>query len=491
MYLEARRRSERRKLPILSILFVLSIVTVLYFYIYLLANPINQTHIYPLTSEPIANPLMGWAPWATIEESKQPHTLVYADLTWREFEPQEGVHDFSFFEKKNQIPMWTSEGKRIVFRFVLDKPGEENHLDIPDWLYEKIGRDGDFYNGAFGSGFSPNYANPVLIEYHRKAIAELGKKYEQSNLIAYIELGSLGHWGEWHVDLEAGIRPLPPEFVRDLYVQHYKDAFPNTHLLMRRPFSIAAQMNLGLYNDMTAEYSATAIWLDWIKNGGEFTQTGEKNGLVPMPDGWKVAPIGGEQSTSLQIEDVYGRNLDLTLQLLTNSHTTFIGPGGPLESKEAEVFQDQINRVLSTIGYRLYVDKMQMPTSVRICNYLKGSIAFGNKGIAPIYYNWPTKLYLFDENQTMLSSYPLEVDLRKILPGDRHKVSFSLPLNQFRDGRYTLGIAIVDPNTNQPAVKFAMRNSRHDLIFALGSFEIKKSDSGTWLAQIPGICKSR
>ncbi len=51
---------------------------------------------------------------------------------------------------------------------------------------------------------------------------------------------------------------------------HYVEAFPDTHLLMRRPFSIAQKLELGLYNDMTADLTQTSTWLDWIKNGGEF-----------------------------------------------------------------------------------------------------------------------------------------------------------------------------------------------------------------------------
>ncbi|NMB82522.1 MAG: DUF4832 domain-containing protein, partial [Ignavibacteria bacterium] len=126
----------------------------------------QQTIRFDMIQGPITNPLMGWVPWATIEESEQPFTLVYADLTWRELEPQEGRFDFESFETRNQFERWRAEGKKVVFRFVLDRPDSEEHLDIPDWLYDKIAGDGDFYNHDYGKGFSPNYANQVLIAYH-------------------------------------------------------------------------------------------------------------------------------------------------------------------------------------------------------------------------------------------------------------------------------------------------------------------------------------
>ena len=34
----------------------------------------------------------------------------------------------------------------------------------------------------------------------------LGEHYGKSDLVSYVELGSLGHWGEWHVAYYIGIR---------------------------------------------------------------------------------------------------------------------------------------------------------------------------------------------------------------------------------------------------------------------------------------------
>jgi len=135
----------------------------------------TRTVLFLHEEGPFLNPLMGWAPWATIERSQQPHTLVYADLTWRDFEPLQGQFDFDSFKERNQLDRWRAQGKRVVFRFVMDVPRDERHKDIPDWLYDAIGGDGDWYDHAYGQGFSPNYANPLLITYHQKAIRALGQ----------------------------------------------------------------------------------------------------------------------------------------------------------------------------------------------------------------------------------------------------------------------------------------------------------------------------
>jgi hypothetical protein len=414
---------------------------------------------------------MGWAPWATIEESNQPHTLVYADLTWRNFEPQEGNYDFDGFEKKYQLARWRREGKRVVFRFVADAPGSETHLDIPDWLFDKIHGSGDFYDNEYGKGFSPDYSNPIFIDYHKKAIKALGERYGKDGFFAFVELGSLGHWGEWHTHPE--ITPLPLEDIRNLYVYHYVEAFPDTYLLMRRPFSIAQKLDLGLYNDMTADLTQTSIWLDWIKNGGEFLSQ-EVHDLSPMPNGWQKAPIGGEQAPNMSNEQIYGADLEQTIQLLKKSHTSFIGPGSPYEVPNGDPLQDGIDQVLTIIGYRIYIDHVQMPRWVLYGKNINITFTFSNNGIAPMYYNWPNKVYLFDEKGNTITTHQPQMDLRKVLPGMFFDVTFNMTVGDLKNGTYSIGIAIIDPINGQPGVKFANENVRNDLIQYIGSFEIKR-----------------
>lgn len=422
------------------------------------------------TLKPLLNPLIGWAPWATIGSSEQPHSLVYADLTWKEFEPQQGFYDFDSFESKNQLNRWRSEGKRVVFRFVTDLPGNEYHIDIPEWLFEAMNGDGDYYDNEYGMGFSPTYSNPEFIKNHKLAIEALGRKYGMDDFFAYIELGSIGHWGEWHV--YSDISKFPNENVRELIVTHYVSAFPNTHLLMRRPFSIARIFSLGLYNDMTGDPESTSTWLDWIAYGGDYSVTEENNAMEPMPDGWQKAPIGGEQAPSISEEVFYGEKLNQTLDMLRKSHASFIGPNGPYTLKQGGLLQDGIDQVLSTLGYRIFVKQVQMPKWVYLKKNVNIQITIANNGIAPMYYNWPTNLYLLDENKEVVSYSQIEIDIRKVLPGESYLVSVDVPINGLKNGRYSLGVAIVDPQTQQPAVQLAMESNMNDFVYELGAFEV-------------------
>jgi hypothetical protein len=417
---------------------------------------------------------MGWAPWSTIRESHQPHTLVYADLTWREFEPQEGYYDFDGFELSRQLDRWRTEGKRVVFRFVVDKPGKEAHLDIPDWLYKKINGEGDHYNNGYGQGFSPDYTHPEFIQSHKKAIEALGKRYGRDDFIAYIEIGSLGHWGEWHVDTQAGIQPLPIREIRDTYVNHYLENFPETHLMMRRPYSIVKDENLGIFNDLTGDPEGTAEWLDWIMNGNRRSDKEYDNDIVAVPDAWLLAPIGGEQTSHLTNRELYGSYLERTIKLLKQSHTTFIGPNCPSTYENGGRVQEGIDNVLSIIGYRFWVDEVEMNKWAMLNSRIEVEASICNAGIAPMYYSWPVRFYLIDEIGDIAYFEDSSQDLRKIIPGSCHKATIDFPTNELNSGVYTVGLAVIDPLTNEPAVSFAMENDREDLIFELGYVSVKR-----------------
>jgi hypothetical protein len=141
--------------------------------------------------------------------------------------------------------------------------------------------------------------------------------------------------------------------------------------------------------------------------------------------------------------------------------------------------QDGIDQVLSTIGYRLYIDKVEMPLSVKFGKDIEVKFGFSNEGIAPFYYEWPTEVYLFDESGKTISIYPMPMDLRKILPNQVYVVTFTLPVSNLENGKYMIGFAIIDPFTGLPSVKLANENTRKDLIQAVGSFEVK------WLFNFP------
>lgn len=406
---------------------------------------------YKESQAAFGNPLMGYAPSAWYNEVSEDISLLYMDITWAELEPEEGVYNWASIDEENQISRWRKEGKHLVFRFVCDIPGEEAHMDIPEWLYEKSGKAGKWYDGEYGKGFAPDYNNPTIISCHEQAVKALGEHFGQDGLISYVELGSLGHWGEWHVNYSEGIQRIPREAVRDKYILPWTEAFPDARILMRRPFASAEKYGFGLYNDMTGRPEATQSWFDWINNGGEYDQTGEKNVIVPMKDFWKTAPSGGEFTSSLSMEEMLDTNLSGTVEMIREAHTTFLGPKIPDEN-----YVDGYKEVLKNMGYRLWISMAELK------NTAKGSrlkLTWENSGVAPMYKEWPVYVYIEDESGKLVEKSRISIKISSLLPGEKATTLTALEterLNSLLEKGYRLSVGIEDPMTELPCVRFAM-----------------------------------
>ncbi len=412
------------------------------------AQAATVTATYADGGQPLLNPYIGCATWANnAKERQQPFTLVYANLRWADFEPEPGVYDFASFEEENHFTLWKEQGKHLIIRFVMDVPGSKKHLDIPQWLYEQT-KDGKYYNVSYGRGYCPDYTNKTLIAAHRRAIAALGERYDSDPFVAYIELGSLGHWGEWHVHTNAGT--MPAAAVRDAYASAYTDVFSNVKLMMRRPFRFTKTNGLGLYNDTSGDPDATETWLTWIAQGGVYNETGEEDALVSMQSSWQTAPIGGELATVLDIPTALGSELTQTLSLFTRSHTSWIGPGSFVYVEKDGAQQAGLNQLLSTLGYRLRVSAASVTLSDSSATL---SFTWENSGNAPFYFGWTPAIRLQGDS-TDAQIIPLSLDLLTVLPEAPKTVSLSLPATP--GAAFTVSAGILDPQTGEPGVALAM-----------------------------------
>lgn len=421
-------------------------------YLFLLRT--KETYTYQSTGEALKNPMMGFAPSADYEEAVGDNTLVYVGLTWRELEPEEGVFDFEAVEETYNLAKWREEGKKVVFRFLCDVPGEEAHMDIPDWLYEKTG-DGTFYTCSYGQGYSPDYENQTFIAYHEKAIKALGAYFGQDSFFCYIELGSLGHWGEWHVNYAAGIKAFPSEEVCSQYVLPYIEAFPNAKLLMRRPFSFVTEYGLGVYNDMTGAPQDTEEWLDWIYNGGVYDEASEPIKLAACEDVWDKAPVGGEFTSSLPMEEMLVTKRERTIELLQESHMTFVGPMCPIANREEQTYPQEVAEILKNIGYRYGVTQMTIVHD-KLLGSATVSLEIKNYGVAPMYFDWQTCLYVIDGDGQVAERYELDVDLTTLSQGKSAKCQIRLPETFFADVASVIAIGIENPETRNPEVLLDM-----------------------------------
>lgn len=458
------RKRGKKSMPAVGIVLLLCLLIAGSVYIIFFRG--REHFYYGKSEEAFYNPMQGFAPNADYVEAVGDNSLVYVDITWRELEPSEGEYDFAAIKEENFLDKWRAEGKKAVFRFVCDVPSQEAHMDIPDWLYEKTG-DGVFYDGAYGKGYSPDYNNDVFIEYHKKAIAALGKEYGQDSFFCFVELGSVGHWGEWHVKYDEGIKRIPEEEICRQYILPYIDAFPKAKLLMRRPFQSVSEFGMGVYNDMTGEPEATREWLSWIGEGTVYDEAAEPLTLPACPQIWEKAPVGGEFTSSLSMEEMLVDKWEQTAELLRESHMTFIGPKCPIANREQVEFAKETEEVRKLIGYRYGVSEAKLSYDF-FGEGAKLHIYMQNNGTAPMYFDWPVCVYVYDENGAVVERMETDIALSKLAEGEGQwgKVTIAKAYSAEKEKR-KIAVGIENPDTGVPEVHLDMAVEEEDLRYRL------------------------
>ena len=435
------------------------------------------------------NPYKGWVGWADTYEGDvdtiaSEHNLIYVDIKWSELEPVKGQYAFDAIEEQYQFKKWQSQGCRMVFRFVMDNPnivnGDPNikRMDIPQWLYDELEEEnaegegaGTWYLGQTirdllgGVGFSPNYKSAKLLAYHEAAIKAFAERYDDPSICAYVEVGSLGHWAEFHT-WPTGTGEFPDPELAQKYMQAYVDAFHNVRVGIRKPYAVAAENNWGLYNDIFGVTSdgGTPTFLEWAASGNTDMpgSTPEDVAASAMPDWWKLNYSGGEFANGDFRTNALNENIATVLGQIRDSHTTWLGPCSACDYKvgnpEYEDMRYNIETMFSTMGYNYGVYSISKPEQFVPGSENTLSVTMMNYGVAPIYYNGEITLQLRDVLGAVCYEQKQEgLDMTTWLPG-RTTVNMKLDIPaDMNEEDYTL------------CVKITTSDSRHDIIWLANS----------------------
>lgn len=424
----------------------------------------------PQGQKPVINPMKGLMAWGENYRQDPYVAFAYVPVYWNELEPRPGQYDFQALEERCHFDRWRADGVRLVLRLVTDTPTDTAHMDIPEWLYEEMDGAGTWYDGEYGQGFSPDYENEVFRAAHRLLIAALADRYADDPQLAFVELGSLGHWGEWHVDTDAGIDPFPTQETTDEYVRHYLAVFPAHRLLLRRPYPIARDEGMGLYNDSFGLPDSHSQWLDWIREGYVSDQNGEA--LPAMPDFWLQAPSGGEFSPRQESGWYFSaEQFPVTLDLLRQSHTTFLGPNAPKAGELTPDEEENLRTMLAEMGYTFSIRRCTV-TRPLFSDVLRVSLTWTNTGTAPLYAQWPVLLELRDQSGRTVLRGEFPQDFAAWGMAD---TTVLLELEGARNlpaGDYTLWAGIMDPLTGQAGVTLQLDTPTDGGLYRLAGFSL-------------------
>ncbi len=409
---------------------------------------------------PLGNPLKGFAPWSSVgTKLNAPVSMAYVDASWRDLEPIKGSYAFDAWEGSAwKTPL--AKDKPVVLRIYMDYPGRPS--GIPDWLLSAGLRTHSY--SEYGGGKAPDYTDPNLQKSLLDFIRALGARYDKNPRVAYIELGLLGFWGEWHT------YPHSEMFASDAFqlkvIDAYHLAFPDKPLMARNPSYTSCKNNwIGFHDDMIPDDS----------DGSEAWKFLPSMAAAGLSNNWKVAPIGGEMVPGAA-EKYLGDSWDELIAAVKHGHMSWIGPySPPMVENPSPQFKDHQNALERMLGYQFRLTKFGAVQEISEGETQTISLSGINEGVAPFYGSWPLEFVLIDSSDAVVERELSTIDVRTWLPGDfSSKFSCSL---KAQPGLYRIGVGILDPSNSKPAVKFANRLSIVSGYTVLGSVRIVKRNS--------------
>ncbi|MEO2005838.1 MAG: hypothetical protein ABGY41_17280, partial [Candidatus Poribacteria bacterium] len=236
--------------------------------------------------DPLPNPYKGIAPYADafFADPAVPQTLFYDDVTWRAIEP-DAPNTFRWEAFEDDWSPHLSMGRRVGFRFKVADPWSGDPVDIPQWLVERGVALRD-YEIDGGTGKAPDWDDTAFLDEHDRVIGALGERYNDDPRVAWIDVGTYGIWGEWHVYGNPHLAGTDGTKTRIL--DAYLRAFPDTPLVI--PFdddfatAYMAERGQGVRNDCLGPLDDN----EWY--------TESLNRISPdlIPEQFKRGIIGGE-----------------------------------------------------------------------------------------------------------------------------------------------------------------------------------------------------
>jgi len=146
---------------------------------------------------------------------------IYLRLAWSYLEPEEGKFNWQVID--SIIDRWVSWGHTISFR-ITSKETEIVYA-TPEWV-RKAGAKGKFIDHPDLSirAWAPDYDDPIFLQKLSNFHKAFAARYDAKPWVEYIDLGSIGDWGEGHTAY-SGWEDVPVATIKkhiDLYTGLYK-----------------------------------------------------------------------------------------------------------------------------------------------------------------------------------------------------------------------------------------------------------------------------
>jgi hypothetical protein len=415
---------------------------------------------------------------------------LYIRLAWAYLEPREGEFDWPVIDRI--IERWTAHGLGIAFRISCKETSTdrlEQQFATPRWVMEAGAQGGHFRMGQStgpDGPWEPVYDDPVFLEKLERFLAAFAARYDGQPWLRYVDIGSVGDWGEGHS--WAGSRKECGLAARLRHVELHLKHFKHTQLVVTDDFVYAlgdpverqALHRHVLTNGIS--YRDDSILVNGYLSGvsdnftvrsPEFFADASPHTptILELEHYRAVKKLGNWEGRPDSLVAKHGRGKQGpdyfrgALELLRATYIGYHGDAHEWLADNPRFTREMLNRC----GYWLFPMAIELPAEVAAGTTFPFVLILENRGVAPPYHPYELRVMLFGEGTNWVSRVATsDTSWLPDAPVELHH-PLSLPAHLV-PGQYELAIGLFDTvSPKERPVEFALK---HELRDHLGYYRV-------------------
>ena len=384
------------------------------------------------------NPGQGWSAEKWAFKRADPLVNVgalYGRFDWAPLEPEEGVFNWSKIDEL--IDLAASQGLPASFRIMCVSAHTPSGWATPKWVFDKGAKDETFVSTVDIRGqkvdvvqHTPVFDDPVFMEVHRKFVEAMAARYDGDPRLAGLDIGSYGHWGEWHCfglppntnEYVKGSVKLPyipphsyPFEIRRQYADWYLDNFRKTTLVFLTGDWETFQFALG-----EGPIARVGLRRDGVGSPWHFERwigTPPYDAIPRMADVWRDKPVWLEFYCGAPAMKRKGWSIERSVEWMLTNHVTVVNttPFSPWDiGDDPETFA-LLRKIDLYAGARLVPKEADVRREGR---QVTVRLAGVNRGVARIHLPYVLEFVVADGDGKELFVHESSVDPGTWLPGE-------------------------------------------------------------------------
>jgi len=460
------------------------------------AVPGTRSFAPTITDEPLLNPGMGIYYMCGNAEQPDPQWwfmpmcgIAYHRCHWSDLEPERGVYRFDEYLGP-MFDTWVARlGKRVAFRVMCESMHGRTQYVTPKWVFD-LGVPGVKHIGLDGKEqIDPVFWDPLYLDLHCEFIRAFGKWADGRPGLEFVDIGSIGEWGEMHFGQhvpgrwtsqqfeETGFSEFKLAMAYRRVIDAFAEAFPHSRVFLnvgdRQVINDYAAMR-GLHFRQDGLTPSGASYNVESKLYPQYAFRGVQCNLE-LHSGYEEM-----QARGWGIEETIEKGLSAPI-----SYQNINFGWRALFGEPVEEVRSAVELCAQRIGYRFVLTEATIPETIHTRPTIPGRFfilqRWVNQGIAPCYESLAFEWALLSQDGQALArvqAFPA-TPTTQWRPGEEVQAGATIDLPAGAPaGEYTLAVRLFRPE--EPATAYYLPLAGRDAAgwYRVGAVELVPEDGG-------------